>query len=151
MTTEHRPVYDVTVTREDNLWVAEVKDLRGGATDAERFADLNEEVRDLIAGLTDTDLGHFDVRWHYVQRDHDFTTVIEALRTWEEQAELAMASRDEARRAAIGAMRRLGLSVRDVADVVGLSHQRISQLERASHPRAEVTGQIRTDRARRPA
>ena len=39
--------YDVTVTREDNLWVADIVELTA-ATDVVRFADLDVEVRDLI-------------------------------------------------------------------------------------------------------
>lgn len=51
--------YDVTVTREDDLWVADItgEGLGPAATDVERFADLDTEVRDLIAGLTDADPG----------------------------------------------------------------------------------------------
>lgn len=40
--------YEVWVTREDSLWVADVRGLRHllGATDVEHFADLDQEVRD---------------------------------------------------------------------------------------------------------
>lgn len=46
--------YDVTVTRDDNLWVALVDGV--GATDVEHFSDLDVEVRDYVAGVTDADL-----------------------------------------------------------------------------------------------
>lgn len=58
--------YEVRMTREDNLWVADVRGLPPhliGATDVERFADLDGEVRDLIAGLTDTDPDDFAIAW----------------------------------------------------------------------------------------
>lgn len=45
--------YHVTVTRDSGLWAAVVDGLPPhvvGATDVERFADLDVEVRDLIAG-----------------------------------------------------------------------------------------------------
>lgn len=48
----------VTVTRDENLWSVAVDGLPAGligATDVERFEDLDIEVRDLIAGLTDTE------------------------------------------------------------------------------------------------
>jgi hypothetical protein len=58
--------YDVTVTRDGTLWAAVVDGLPShfvGATDVERFADLDLEVRDLVAGLTDADPESFDLRW----------------------------------------------------------------------------------------
>lgn len=60
--------YDVTVTREDGLWVADVHGnaLGPAATDTEHFADLNVEVRDLIAGLADTDPDDLGLRWQYM-------------------------------------------------------------------------------------
>lgn len=48
---ESAPTYHITVTREDGLWVAVVRDLPAGTTDVERITDLETEVRDLIATL----------------------------------------------------------------------------------------------------
>jgi hypothetical protein len=62
-----RPAYRVTVTREDQLWTAAVDGLRPhmvGVTDVERFADLEVEVRDLVAGLTDSEPNAFVLSWH---------------------------------------------------------------------------------------
>jgi hypothetical protein len=58
--------YNVTVTRDGGLWAAVVSGLPPrmvGATDVERFTDLDLEVRDLIAGLTETDPDSFVIRW----------------------------------------------------------------------------------------
>lgn len=54
--------YNVTVTREDNLWVADIAGLTA-AVDVESFAELDVEVRDLIAGLTDTNPDDFVLNW----------------------------------------------------------------------------------------
>jgi hypothetical protein len=125
------PTYHVTVSREDDLWVAVVADLAAGATDVEHFDDLDVEVRDIIAGLTDADPEDFDVDWQYLQGEHDFT---QQLLRWSESeravAEL-LAERDEARHALIESMREAKLSFREIADVMGLSHQRIAQLATA--------------------
>ena len=43
-----------------------------GVTDVGRFADLEVEVRDLVASLTDTDPDAFDLTWHYTQDGHDY-------------------------------------------------------------------------------
>lgn len=68
--------YEVIVTREDNLWVADVQGLPPhlvGATDVEHFADLDVEVRDLVAGLTDTDPDGITIRWRYEVNGIDVT------------------------------------------------------------------------------
>lgn len=64
-TVNKRTVYDVAVTIKDHLWVAVVKDLPGGAADAERLNELGDQVRGLIATLEGKNLDEFDVRWHY--------------------------------------------------------------------------------------
>ena len=123
-----RSVHRVTVTREDNLWVAVVQGLPGGATDVERIKDLDVEVRDLIAGLCDTDPDDFDIEWHYEQNGHDLTAVLERLHDQEAKADQAIQERDKVRQSAIHMMREASLSLRAIADIVGLSHQRVQQL-----------------------
>jgi hypothetical protein len=122
------PVYSVTVSREDNLWVAVVDDLPGGATDVERFDDLHDAVYDLIATLTDSETSEFWVEWKFLQGSYLLFELLRDLRQWERQAEVAVASRDAARRALADAMRDAGLSYREIADVIGMSHQRIGQI-----------------------
>lgn len=58
-------IYDVTVTREDNLWVAVVHELPKGvvsAMDWEHFADLHTELPDLVASLVNAD--NVELRYH---------------------------------------------------------------------------------------
>jgi hypothetical protein len=62
-----RPTYGVTVTREDQLWTAAIDGLPPhvvGVTDVEHLADLEVEVRDLVAGLTDSEPNAFVLSWH---------------------------------------------------------------------------------------
>lgn len=66
--------YDVTVTRDGGLWAATVSGLPSrmvGATDVDCFGDLDIEVRDLIAGLTDAGPDSFALRWRYVGDSRD--------------------------------------------------------------------------------
>ncbi len=60
---ENAPTYRVTVTREDGLWAAAVRDLPAGATDVEHRTDLEAGVRDLIATLRDVDPNGFELAW----------------------------------------------------------------------------------------
>jgi hypothetical protein len=60
--------YQVTVTREDGLWVADIwnAELGPAATDAARFTDLDTEVRDLISGLTGSEPDEAVLAWRFV-------------------------------------------------------------------------------------
>ncbi|SDC33095.1 hypothetical protein [Actinokineospora iranica] len=126
--TDALPVYSVVVSREDNLWVAVVEGLPGGATEVEHFRDLPDAVRDLIATLVDSETDAFWIEWHYRQGDHDLTQVIENLRQWERLAERAAYQRDLSRQAVVESLRAAGLTYREIADVVQMSHQRVWQL-----------------------
>lgn len=125
--------HHVTITREDNLWVAEIPGV--GATDVEHFADLDLEVRDYVAGMTDADPDELDLEWRYEVNGRDVTGALARFMAAEfelrEVAELEaerVAARDAARMAAIEEIRSAGASQRVAADVVGLSHQRVHQL-----------------------
>lgn len=66
MTVTRRPSYTVTVSRQDDRWFAEVDGLPPnmlGATDVPWFGDLDPEVRDLVAGLTQTEPDSFGLTW----------------------------------------------------------------------------------------
>ncbi len=125
--------YEVTVIREDGVWVADINGdwLGPAATQTDRFADLDTEVRDLIAGLTDTDPDSFGLAWRYVLDGRDVTSVIVDLAESEHAYRDAAAARDAARRGVIRALLDARLSQSAIGDVLGLSHQRIHQLTKA--------------------
>lgn len=121
--------YTVKVTREGKWWVGDIDGVLGGATEATRLADLEAEVRDLLAGLLDKEDDDFELTW-------DMSAVLgpEGQAMWEnytaERAELtARRARFEADRAAtVRLLHDAGVSVRDSAALVDLSYQRVSQL-----------------------
>jgi hypothetical protein len=126
-----RPTYTVVVTRDENLWAAQIGGLppgRIGVTDAEHFADLDVDVRDLVAGLTDTDPDAFDLTWSYVQNGHDYTSSLEQAHEWQRRLAEAEANRDRQRSAVAREMTRAGLSQRAIGDALGVSHQRVGQI-----------------------
>jgi hypothetical protein len=125
--------YEVTVRREGGLWAVVINGLPPnviGATDVDRFADLDAEVRELIADLTDADPGSFSLFWQYVIGDEDVTIEVTRLRHAEQALRQATGERDEARRAAIEALTSAEVSQAVIGDVLGLSHQRIHQMLR---------------------
>lgn len=123
--------YDVTVMREDDLWVADIAGLTA-ATQTDDFDRLDVEVRDLVAGLTDTEPHEFDLRWHHVWGDDDVTGLLVELEEVHHAAAEITARRDELRREIIRRGQAAKLSQRVIADALGLSHQRVNQIARAS-------------------
>ena len=127
--------YRVTVTRDDDVWAAVIDGLPPhmiGATDVERFSDLEPEVRDLVAALTDADLDSFGLEWRLLIGNRDVTAEVVALRQAETALQDALAARDEARRTVLKALATTGLSQGAIGDVLGVSHQRVHQLLKAS-------------------
>ena len=126
--------YQVEVTREDGLWVADIwaPELGPAATDTVHFADLEAEVRDLIAGLTDSEPDDFELTWRYNIGGADMTGTISRLLKAEAGLQKAAQAHEEARRAALQALADIGLSQAAIGDVLGVSHQRVHQLLKAS-------------------
>jgi hypothetical protein len=126
--------YEVEVTREDGLWVADIHGpgLGPAATDTVHFADLEAEVRDLIAGLTDSDPREFELTWRYSFGGTDLTGTISLLLAAEVGLREATQAHEEARRTALRELASTGLSQSAIGDVLGVSHQRVHQLLRAS-------------------
>lgn len=120
--------YYATVTREDGYWVAVVDGLSGGATEARTLANLEVEVRDLIAGLLDLDEDSLTVDMRLGDELSDIGLMVE--RMIEAQTELAKAREgyEAAQQDAVRALAQKGVSARDSAKLIGVSHQRISQL-----------------------
>lgn len=126
--------YDVTVLREDPWWVADITGpgLGPAATDVEHFADLEVDVRDLIAGLTDSDPDGFDLRWKFVINDVDVTEEFVRLAAAENALGDITRARESARRAVLDELSQAGVSQATIGDVLGLSHQRVHQLLKAN-------------------
>ena len=94
----------------------------------ERFDELPEAVLDHIAAFTDGPVGDMPISWAFKQGDHDLTAVPTDFRRWADRAAFAAARRDSARLAALRVMSSAGLSYRDIAELVGTSHQRVGQI-----------------------
>lgn len=124
--------YLATVTREDGLWVVDVDGLPPsyfGMTEVQRFSELDLEVRDLIAGLTDTDPDGFEVDWRVLFGDTDVTTWLAELDHAEAQISSWEDRRNSLRREVIRAGRAAGLSQAAVGEVLRISQQRVAQVE----------------------
>ena len=114
-------------TRSGGWWAVEVPEVQGLFTQARRLDQVTAAVLDAAALLTGRPESDFDVVVVPVLDADDLSVVRDAR---ERRAELAEAERAAARasRAAVARLRAEGLTVRDVAEIMGMSPQRVSQL-----------------------
>lgn len=133
--------YAVTVTREEPWWVAVVAGLPGGATETRRLDQLETEVRDLIASLTDAEEDSFDLTWkHSLQPDlAEPVARFLAARARRQTAEQDYAAAQEQ---AMDALATAHISLRDAAELLGLSYQRLAQLRSARARRHTEAGPL---------
>jgi DNA-directed RNA polymerase specialized sigma subunit len=124
--------YRVTATREADWWslVAVDVDRREVASQSRRLDQADAAIREAIALVLDVDTDTFDVD---ITPDLSHIDVsggtLEALELRRDLADLA----DRARRqtpAAVAELRQAGLTVRDVAQLLGVTPSRVSQIEK---------------------
>ncbi len=126
---EHR--YRVVATREDGHWLADVPGLRGSHTYARSLPALDRAVREVVvlaAGLPDEAMPGLALDYDYQTGDPELdATALEVRRLRRETDEIAAAATARTSQAAAQLAAR-GLSVRDIAALLGISPQRVSQL-----------------------
>jgi DNA-binding NarL/FixJ family response regulator len=124
-------VHQVIVTREDGVWLADVPGLPGAHTYARSLPALDQAVREVIvlaADLPDEAMAGLGLDYRYDTGDPELdATALEVRRMRRQAAELAAAAAARTSEVAVLLVRR-GLSVRDVASLLGISPQRVSQL-----------------------
>lgn len=123
--------YRVVVTREDEHWLADVPELHGAHTYARSLPALDQAVREVVvlaAGLPDEAMPGLSLEYDYRTGDPDLdVTALEVRRLRREADELAAAATVRTGQAVVR-LAALGLSVRDIAALLGISPQRVSQL-----------------------
>jgi len=131
--------YQVNVTREDRWWMITVPELHGykdadGAinltdtTQARRLSEVPGQALDFICTVTDKAPSQVGVQISIAIDGIDVTTRAGKVRTDRELAErYATAAQEEAKELARD-LAAHGIAVRDVGEVLGMSHQRAQQL-----------------------
>ncbi|WP_298179307.1 MerR [Saccharomonospora sp.] len=123
--------YTVTVTRDEDVWLAEATTRDGRpvtALDFDDFDDLHTTMPEAIADMIDTDPADITIDWRYEIMGHDITEPLKAAKAASAELKRVQSKRDQALSFAITSMRDAGLSQAVIGDVVGLSKQRVSQI-----------------------
>lgn len=125
--------YRVVVTREGEDWLADVPELEGAHTDARSLRTLDQYVREVIvmaADLPDEVMPDLELDYDYRLGDPGLDARIQRIRKNRKMLSgLRKAiDQDQAEIVVITGKNNNKLSQRDVAELIGLSHQRVSQL-----------------------
>ena len=124
--------YKVLLSPEDGVWLIEAVELQGVRSFGRTVSDAARNIREAIAAAEDLEeWGELELLFTIEDEPasdalHQF---LEA--KWAEAN--ASAERDRALGAIIESLRNHGMSYRDIGTVIGLSHQRVAQLDAEAH------------------
>lgn len=124
--------YTVTYERDETgWWIAEVQSVQGVNSDGRTVADARRRVREALSLAIGDEAAETAELVDNVKLPPDVRKAVSRARAARSRLE---SLQDEAQKTTASAARelrrRLGLSVRDVADLLGISHQRVQQLAR---------------------
>ena len=123
-----RSGYRVEVVRSGDWWAITVPELRGVFSQVKRLNRVEATAREAIAMMLDIDeseIGPIDVRVHPPE---DVAGLLDELRYSMAAASQATAAATRARREAARRLSEAGLPMRDIGQLLGVSHQRVSQI-----------------------
>ncbi len=119
--------YDINVYRDGRWWMVEIPAL-DGLTQARRVGEVEEMARSYIAATLDVPLSEVEVEVSSVKvGEVDALAIAEHVRELRAKADAAEADAVEAMRTAVGTLVTVA-PVRDVGELLGVSHQRVSQV-----------------------
>lgn len=119
---------EANVHREGSWWVAEIPSL-GQVTQARTISSVEEAVREVASLVKGGPAELFQVDMDIQVKDvPEFATRAAAIRQAREQAQELERQAQEETRVLAKELKDAGVSVRDTAEFLGVSHQRIHQL-----------------------
>jgi len=126
MTRQH---YEVHCQRDGNWWFVQVPDVAGALSQARRLEHVEEMARDAIALVLEIDPMSFDltVTPHLDDTNDALRDSLSESRCRLREAQQTVSNEQQTLVASV--RRDYGLTLRDVAFLTGLSHQRIAQIE----------------------
>lgn len=120
--------YNVTVTRDGRWWMIDIPEL-DGLTQARRLEDVEKAAREYIAVTTDVPLSSVQVQVTSVEAAGlnlvETKALAASMRSYRDALDKALA---ELYHSAAMVLTNADVPVRDVSSVLGVSHQRVSQL-----------------------
>jgi predicted RNase H-like HicB family nuclease len=125
--------YVVTYERDEaGWWIAEVQGVAGVNSDGRTVADARRRVREALALAVGDTAAQVAELVDDVKLPGAVRKVVARATAARSKLHAIQAEAQESTATAVRELRkRLGLSIRDIADLLGISHQRVQQLARA--------------------
>jgi hypothetical protein len=142
---EEMTTYTARVERGERFWLVTIPEIQR-TTQARTLREVEPMARDLIAVMEEVDPQSFELKADIVFPTVAYQHWARAAKLREESARTQAKAAEEARRAAL-ALAELGLTVRDVGAMLGVSHQRAAQLISGAAPTKAPGAQPTRDRA----
>ena len=120
--------YRVTAEREPGFWIIRVAGIPEVVTQAHRLADIKQNAREAIAVWTDNPIDDIDVTVTVVVPTVVQTALDEAHLLQREASERLERAGSATSDAARWLTKELGLTLREAAEILGVSFQRVAQL-----------------------
>jgi predicted RNase H-like HicB family nuclease len=127
-------IYTARVRRSGAWWAIDVPELPGVYSQARRLDRVEPMARDAIALFLDVDPATLDIRVE-TNLPSDLRRDVDAVGRLRAEADRLQAESSGALRHLTHELLGRGLSVRDAAAILGISHQRVSQLVRPESER----------------
>lgn len=139
------------VRRSGGWWAVDVPEVDGVFTQAKRLDQVVEQTADAVAVMLDANPADVEVTIDAARvLDAAIEAQVEQARALAEQAEQTQREASAAMRAAVESLRgKVRLSVRDAGALLGVSHQRVGQLEAKASPAKQTAAKQRRSRSRR--
>lgn len=140
--------YEVTTTWDpEGMWVATVPDVPGCVTQARSLRQLENRLREALSlFVSDAEAANADLEF-VIQTKGDLAALLAECDREARELEVHRQRLAGLRAQAIRSANREGVGMRDVGRVLGISHQRVSQLARAgverTKPSAEASATTR--------
>ena len=134
-----KKTYKITVEREPGFWIIRVQHIDAVVTQARRMADVRQNAREAIAVWLDVPVSEVEVTVNYVMPPVVQRTIDEVRQLRADANERLDRAAEAAREAARRLTKDLGLTLREAAEILGVSFQRVAQLveEDGKEPRAK--------------
>jgi hypothetical protein len=138
MVTIMRPLYTVAAVRTGRGWTLDVRGLSGVRSQARRLDLADAQIRDAIAMTLDVPEDSFDLAIEPQLESLGYLrdVIVTALHARQVAEDAQRASSNAMRRAVLD-IRDAGYTARDAGILLGVSDQRISQIERSARTEAD--------------
>jgi hypothetical protein len=127
--------YEVVARRAGAWWALEVPSVPGVFTQVKRLDQAGAVAAEAIALMRKMPVSKVRTRV-VVKLPDDLERKADDVKRLQEAAHVAAVTAAAESRALVSAMRKAGLSTRDVGQVLGVSHQRVAQLAQGGTKRA---------------